>query len=242
MNPTLTNMLAEFAAAGGTFAECKEYFGVATEADAYASTAKTLYTREGAVEFDEITVLSKADDGAYVMAWVWVGNSDLPKYHQFSVGDKVFWTDPDNGVCSGIRIVDSILSESGKIESDETVVLLKENDSLTEAFAGELSSVTDNASEVIDAEKQSKPVGQEVSASTVPGQGQYQTYLYDPDSESGFIIRYEEPGHFKAEEWFHGDIVDVAYGTYAAMKEWTEAESAAHMAWRKSNTNGDSSA
>lgn len=66
----------------------------------------------------------------------------------------------------------------------------------------------------------------------IPAQGQYQTYLYDDDTESGFIIRNEGGGQFKAEEWRNSDIVDVVYGTYAKVKAWTEAESAAHNAWR----------
>ncbi|MBN3760921.1 phage protein NinX family protein [Burkholderia sp. Ac-20365] len=59
-----------------------------------------------------------------------------------SVGDEVFWTDPDDGVCSGHRVIAEILSESGVIESDETVVRLTANESVTEAFAGELSPVS----------------------------------------------------------------------------------------------------
>jgi hypothetical protein len=32
---------------------------------------------EGTLEVDEKAVLNKADDGAYVMAWLWVGNDDI---------------------------------------------------------------------------------------------------------------------------------------------------------------------
>ena len=56
----------------------------------------------------------------------------------------------------------------------------------------------------------------------VPGEDECQLYLYDEDSESGFIIRNEGGGLFKAEEWRNGDIADNAYGPYAAMKQWTE--------------------
>jgi hypothetical protein len=31
---------------------------------------------EGTLEVDPKTVLSASDDGAYVMAWLWVGNED----------------------------------------------------------------------------------------------------------------------------------------------------------------------
>lgn len=56
-----------------------------------------------------------------------------------AVGGQVFWTDPDEGICSGRRIIAEILSDSGRVESDETVVRLSDNGSMTEAFAGELS-------------------------------------------------------------------------------------------------------
>lgn len=57
------------------------------------------------------------------------------------MNDEVFWTDPDNGVCSGVRVIKEIVSDSGKVESDETVVRLDHNGSETEAYAGELSAV-----------------------------------------------------------------------------------------------------
>lgn len=55
-----------------------------------------------------------------------------------SAGDEVFWTDPDEGIRSGYRVIAEIVSDSGKIESDETVVRLKDR---TEVFAGELSAL-----------------------------------------------------------------------------------------------------
>ncbi|KWN05894.1 hypothetical protein WT83_27820 [Burkholderia territorii] len=62
-------------------------------------------------------------------------------YSQLAVGDDVFWNDPDEGICSGRRVIAEISSESGVIESDETMVRLAENGSFTEAYAGELSPV-----------------------------------------------------------------------------------------------------
>ncbi|MFP3637834.1 hypothetical protein [Paraburkholderia sp. SIMBA_054] len=56
-----------------------------------------------------------------------------------SVGDEVFWIDPDAGACSGYRTISEIVSDSGTIESDQTVVRLADNGSVTEAFAGEIS-------------------------------------------------------------------------------------------------------
>lgn len=44
----------------------------------------------------------------------------------------------------------------------------------------------------------------------VPKEDECQLYLYDEDSESGFIIRNEGGGLFKAEEWRNGDIADNA--------------------------------
>ncbi|WP_186214657.1 hypothetical protein [Burkholderia gladioli] len=60
----------------------------------------------------------------------------------------------------------------------------------------------------------------------VPNEGEFQSFRYDDETESGFIIRNEGDGRFKAEDWRDGDIVDNAYGTYEEMKAWTEVEAA----------------
>ncbi|HIH2745414.1 TPA: hypothetical protein ACYLN4_001094 [Burkholderia lata] len=60
----------------------------------------------------------------------------------------------------------------------------------------------------------------------VPSEGEFQSFRYDDETESGFIIRNEGGGRFKAEDWRDGDIVENAYGTYAEMKAWTEVEAA----------------
>lgn len=60
----------------------------------------------------------------------------------------------------------------------------------------------------------------------VPNEGEFQSFRYDDETESGFIIRNEGDGRFKAEDWRDGDIVDNAYGTYEEMKAWTEIEAA----------------
>jgi len=65
-----------------------------------------------------------------------------------------------------------------------------------------------------------------------PGKGQYQAYLYDEETGSGFIIRAEGDDLHKAEEWRDGDIADNAYGTYAEMVAWTERETDQHNDWR----------
>ncbi|AUT75610.1 hypothetical protein C2L64_45445 [Paraburkholderia hospita] len=56
-----------------------------------------------------------------------------------AVGEQVFWTDPDDGICSGYRTIAEIVSDSGSIESDETIVRLTDNGSMTEALAGDIS-------------------------------------------------------------------------------------------------------
>jgi hypothetical protein len=46
-----------------------------TEAEAYRAEAKRLYVHEGTLEIDSGAIVSRSDDGgAYVAAWVWVGD------------------------------------------------------------------------------------------------------------------------------------------------------------------------
>lgn len=82
-----------------------------------------------------IVVSSDVQRGTGANATVEVWRSTL------SVGTEVFWTDPDNGTCSGCRIIAEIMSDSGMVESDETQVRLTAKGSVTEAYAGELSPV-----------------------------------------------------------------------------------------------------
>jgi hypothetical protein len=57
-----------------------------------------------------------------------------------SAGDEVTWTDPDEGISSGTYKIGIIVTESGSIESDDTIVTLyNEEGSEVEAFASELS-------------------------------------------------------------------------------------------------------
>lgn len=60
---------------GLEFSQCVQAFGVG-EDNPFAKAAADMYASEGSVEIDTTTVLSTSDEGAYVMAWVWVGNSD----------------------------------------------------------------------------------------------------------------------------------------------------------------------
>jgi len=77
-----------------------------------------------------------------------------------SVGDEVFWTDPDNGICSGYRTITEIVSDSGTIESDETVVRLTDNGNVTEAYAGELSPL--KPAEAVKLPEGGAPIGASV--------------------------------------------------------------------------------
>lgn len=55
------------------------------------------------------------------------------------VGDKVWWTDPDEDLSTGLYTVRQIHSESGTVESFDTILLLAHEGSLAEVFAHELS-------------------------------------------------------------------------------------------------------
>ena len=69
-------MLRTMKRAGLTFAECINVFGVSSDTDPYAKTAKEM-AREGEIEVDDTTVLSgSGDDGEYVLCWMWVSDSD----------------------------------------------------------------------------------------------------------------------------------------------------------------------
>jgi hypothetical protein len=38
--------------------------------------AKAEYSEDGRIEIDDNAILSRSEEGAYVQAWVWVGNED----------------------------------------------------------------------------------------------------------------------------------------------------------------------
>lgn len=62
--------------AGLTFSDCVKVFGVERDKDPHASAAFEQKHRDGELEIDDTTVVSDSDDGAYVMAWVWVDKDD----------------------------------------------------------------------------------------------------------------------------------------------------------------------
>ena len=50
--------------------------------DAQISAAKELYQRDGEVEIDQPAVESRGgDEGAYIMAWVWVSDDEVRKHN-----------------------------------------------------------------------------------------------------------------------------------------------------------------
>jgi hypothetical protein len=67
---------------GLDFAVCLEFFGDDRESDPYARTAFEQYHRDGETEIADPTVVSLSDDqGAYVLAWVWVDDADAGIAH-----------------------------------------------------------------------------------------------------------------------------------------------------------------
>lgn len=72
--------VAEMRREGLTFADCLAAVGEMSRPGetGYASAARRLHHREGTLEIDDITVVSRgADDGCYVLAWVWVPDDAL---------------------------------------------------------------------------------------------------------------------------------------------------------------------
>jgi hypothetical protein len=74
---SIQNELKKLHEAGLTFADCVSYFGVSAEDNLYIKAAHENHYREGELEFDDSAVVSESDDeGAYVMAWVWVTDEE----------------------------------------------------------------------------------------------------------------------------------------------------------------------
>lgn len=70
-----------------SFSEAITAFGVPRESNAYAKAAQRLYADEGRIEIDDQVVVSEGDEGAYVMAWVWVPDSALQGDSSGASGD-----------------------------------------------------------------------------------------------------------------------------------------------------------
>lgn len=70
----LSNLVAE----GLLFSDCVDVFGIHRDNNFWASMADKKYGEEGSIEIDDKTVVSDSEDGNYVMAWLWVPNSEGP--------------------------------------------------------------------------------------------------------------------------------------------------------------------
>lgn len=67
----LQRRLQALQAAGLEFKDCLQVFGVAADSHPLARAAVLAHHVEGELEFDERTVVSETESGAYVLAWVW---------------------------------------------------------------------------------------------------------------------------------------------------------------------------
>lgn len=54
------------------------------------------------------------------------------------IGDEIYWTDPDQGLSSGYYTIIDIVTESGTIEEEDTVLTCSNGDSYVEIFAYEI--------------------------------------------------------------------------------------------------------
>jgi hypothetical protein len=71
----LAHRLLRLARDGLDFSTCVRTFGVKADLDPIARTARLNYQREGELEIDDYTVVSRGDDcGAYVMSWLWIAS------------------------------------------------------------------------------------------------------------------------------------------------------------------------
>jgi hypothetical protein len=61
----------------------------------------------------------------------------LKDLKKLRVGDEVFWNDPDNDLCSGMFHIQSL--GSGIVNMSSVVTLMRDDSSIVEVFARELS-------------------------------------------------------------------------------------------------------
>ncbi len=62
---------------GLSFADCVGVFGSRKSGNRWVAAAERNYGEEGSIEIDDEAVVSKSEEGAYVMGWLWVGKHDL---------------------------------------------------------------------------------------------------------------------------------------------------------------------
>jgi hypothetical protein len=78
--------IAKLRELGLGFGTCVAEFGAGAEEASLIERAREQYVHEGEVEIDDDPVVSRGDDnGAYVMAWVWVENPE-PAENAYDAG------------------------------------------------------------------------------------------------------------------------------------------------------------
>jgi hypothetical protein len=78
MEPTSKEALRALIAKGLTFADVIATFAESRTPEelAYVALADEQHGAEGECEIDDIAAVSESEEGAYVMAWVWVEKPD----------------------------------------------------------------------------------------------------------------------------------------------------------------------
>lgn len=61
--------------------------------------------------------------------------------YDFTVGDFVFWNDPDEGLCSDYATIVDVPNDGFPITSDTILVIETERGSIAEVFPGELKKI-----------------------------------------------------------------------------------------------------
>lgn len=135
--PDLNAALKALVDQGLSFSDCVKAFG-APEGDPFAAAAEEMYVIEGSIEIDATTVLSQSAAGAYVMAWVWVDNSDAGILSNSELLEEVYE--------NARRAADGGVS----LPSEEMMLLAAQCDWLEDLisnFADELDSIAEEKAE-----------------------------------------------------------------------------------------------
>jgi len=65
---------------------------------------------------------------------------NISEKRKLDVGEAVHWHDPDNELCSGHYFIQEIITESGRIEDEQTTLVLTDGrDSVAEVLAAEIA-------------------------------------------------------------------------------------------------------
>lgn len=124
------------------FAECIHAFGEEDSPFIEAAREEYVSGSDGDVDIDQTTVVSQSDDGAYVLGWMWVSNSDVGIYpwddvlESFKKDFAAFRRDPVVDA-----IVAEIAAEIGKQPNSALLSLFKDN---VDALLSEISASAAN--------------------------------------------------------------------------------------------------